>query len=93
VTEQPPELGVVVSPSEGPLALADALAGVRLGNADIAVVTWVRRQSAARIAAVVAVLEKVRQAGYTEGYGDARGDLAPEKPRPGRPFPDPFENA
>jgi hypothetical protein len=80
VSERPPELRIFVPPAEAPLALTDVLAGVRLADADHEVVTWLRRQRDARIAAVVAVLEKVRQAGYTEGHNDARDDLSPDKP-------------
>jgi hypothetical protein len=83
VSEQPPELRIVVPPAEAPLALTDALAGVRLSDADQEVLAWLRRQRDTRIAVVVALLEKVRQAGYTEGYNDARDDLNPDTPTAG----------
>jgi hypothetical protein len=39
VSERPPELRIFVPPAEAPLALADALAGVRISDADLEVVT------------------------------------------------------
>jgi hypothetical protein len=89
VSEQSQDQGVLVSPSDVPLDLADALSGVRLSQADVETVKWMKRQSNTRISAVVSILEKVRQAGYTEGYNDARDDLRPDKPHAASPFPDP----
>lgn len=80
MTEDRPPLDIAPpEPDRASTALTEALVGIRLTDADRAVVSWLRAQRPEYLADVVALLERIRQAGFTEGYQESRRDMEIER--------------